>query len=32
MSRNRYTLEQVICILREAKVALSQGLTVGPDY
>ena len=29
MSRNRYTPEQIISMLREAEVALSQGQTVG---
>ena len=28
-SRKRYTLEQIISMLREAEVALSQGQTVG---
>ena len=31
MSRNRYTPEQIISMLREAEVALSQGQTVGQD-
>ena len=30
MSRKRYTPEQIISMLREAEVALSQGQTVGP--
>lgn len=29
MSRKRYTPEQILIMLREAEVALSQGLTVG---
>ena len=29
MSRKRYTPEQIISILRETEVALSQGQTVG---
>ena len=29
MSRKRYTAEQIISMLREAEVALSQGQTVG---
>ena len=29
MSRKRYTPEQIISMLREAEVALSQGQTVG---